>query len=126
MPHRPISTDQAPAAIGTYSQAVEADGTVYLSGQIPLVPSTMEMVEGDTRRQIEQVFDNLRAVAQAANGDLDDIVKLTVYLVDLADFGLVNEVMESRFCSPFPARAAVQVAALPRGARVEVDAIMRS
>ncbi len=125
MPHRPISTDQAPAAIGTYSQAVEADGTVYLSGQIPLVPSTMEMVEGDTRRQIEQVFDNLRAVAQAANGDLDDIVKLTVYLVDLADFGLVNDVMESRFSSPFPARAAVQVAALPRGARVEVDAIMR-
>ncbi len=126
MPHRPISTDQAPAAIGTYSQAVKADGTVYLSGQIPLVPSTMEMVEGDTRRQIEQVFDNLRAVARAANGDLDDIVKLTVYLVDLADFGLVNEVMESRFSSPFPARAAVQVAALPRGARVEVDAIMRS
>ena len=125
MPHRPISTDQAPAAIGTYSQAVEADGTIYLSGQIPLVPSTMEMVEGDTRRQIEQVFDNLRAVAQAANGDLDDIVKLTVYLVDLADFGLVNDVMESRFSSPFPARAAVQVAALPRGARVEVDAIMR-
>lgn len=125
MPHRPISTDQAPAAIGTYSQAVEADGTVYLSGQIPLVPSTMEMVEGDTRRQIEQVFDNLRAVARAANGDLDDIVKLTVYLVDLADFGLVNDVMESRFSSPFPARAAVQVAALPRGARVEVDAIMR-
>ena len=125
MPHRPISTDQAPAAIGTYSQAVDADGTVYLSGQIPLVPSTMEMVEGDTRRQIEQVFDNLRAVAQAANGDLSDIVKLTVYLVDLSDFGLVNEVMESRFSSPFPARAAVQVAALPRGARVEVDAIMR-
>ena len=125
MPHRPISTDQAPAAIGTYSQAVDADGTVYLSGQIPLVPSTMEMVEVDTRRQIEQVFDNLRAVARAANGDLDDIVKLTVYLVDLSDFGLVNEVMESRFSSPFPARAAVQVAALPRGARVEVDAIMR-
>ena len=125
MPHRPISTDQAPAAIGTYSQAVEADGTIYLSGQIPLVPSTMEMVEGDTRRQIEQIFDNLRAVAQAANGDLDDIVKLTVYLVDLADFGLVNEVMASRFSSPYPARAAVQVAALPRGARVEIDAIMR-
>jgi reactive intermediate/imine deaminase len=125
MPHRSISTDQAPAAIGTYSQAVEADGTIYLSGQIPLVPSTMEMVEGDTRRQIEQIFDNLRAVAQAANGDLDDIVKLTVYLVDLADFGVVNEVMESRFSSPYPARAAVQVAALPRGARVEIDAIMR-
>jgi reactive intermediate/imine deaminase len=125
MPHRSISTDQAPAAIGTYSQAVEADGTIYLSGQIPLVPSTMEMVEGDTRRQIEQIFDNLRAVAQAANGDLDDIVKLTVYLVDLTDFGLVNEVMASRFSSPYPARAAVQVAALPRGARVEIDAIMR-
>jgi reactive intermediate/imine deaminase len=85
----------------------------------------MEMVEGDTQQQIEQIFDNLRAVAQAANGDLDDIVKLTVYLVDLADFGLVNEVMASRFSSPYPARAAVQVAALPRGARVEIDAIMR-
>lgn len=124
MPFRPISTNQAPAAIGTYSQAVEVGGTVYLSGQIPLVPGTMEMVEDDMRGQIEQVFDNLQAVARAAGGDLGDIVKLTVYLVDLADFALVNEVMEERFSSPFPARAAVQVAALPRGARVEIDGIM--
>lgn len=126
MPRRAIATDQAPAAIGTYSQAVEVDGTVYLSGQIPLVPATMELVEGNMRTQIEQVFDNLRAVTRAAGGDLDDIVKLTVYLVDLADFGLVNEIMAERFSPPFPARAAVQVAALPKGARVEVDAILRS
>ena len=125
MPRRPIVTDQAPAAIGTYSQAVEIDGTVYLSGQIPLVPATMEIVDGDIRRQIQQVFDNLRAVASAAGGGLDDIVKLTVYLTDLADFGTVNEVMGEYFSPPFPARAAIQVAALPRGARVEVDAIMR-
>ena len=125
MPRRPIVTDQAPAAIGTYSQAGEIDGTVYLSGQIPLVPATMEIVEGDIRRQIQQVFDNLRAVACAAGGGLDDIVKLTVYLTDLADFGTVNEVMGEYFSPPFPARAAIQVAALPRGARVEVDAIMR-
>ncbi|KPK59540.1 MAG: reactive intermediate/imine deaminase [Gammaproteobacteria bacterium SG8_31] len=125
MPRRAIATDQAPAAIGTYSQAVEVDGTVYLSGQIPLVPATMMLVEGDMRTQIEQVFDNLRAVTRAAGGDLDDIVKLTVYLVDLADFGLVNEIMAERFSPPFPARAAVQVAALPKGARVEVDAILR-
>jgi reactive intermediate/imine deaminase len=101
------------------------DGTVYLSGQIPLVPATMMLVEGDMRTQIEQVFDNLRAVTRAAGGDLDDVVKLTVYLVDLADFGLVNEIMAERFSPPFPARAAVQVAALPKGARVEVDAILR-
>lgn len=126
MSRRAIATDQAPAAIGTYSQAVEVDGTVYLSGQIPLVPATMELVEGNMRTQIEQVFDNLRAVTRAAGGDLDDIVKLTVYLADLADFGLVNEIMAERFSPPFPARAAVQVAALPKGARVEVDAILRS
>lgn len=125
MPRRPIVTDQAPAAIGTYSQAVEIDGTVYLSGQIPLVPATMEIVEGDVRRQIQQVFDNLGAVARAAGGGLNDVVKLTVYLTDLADFGAVNEVMGEYFSPPFPARAAIQVAALPRGARVEVDAIMR-
>ncbi len=125
MPRRPIATDKAPAAIGTYSQAVEADGTVYLSGQIPLVPATMEMVEGDVRRQVEQVFDNLSAVAEAAGADLDRVLKLTVYLTDLADFGVVNEVMQARFSPPYPARAAVQVAALPKGARVEVDAILR-
>lgn len=125
MPKRPIATDKAPAAIGTYSQAIEVDGTVYLSGQIPLVPSTMQMAAGDTRRQVEQVFDNLTAVAEAAGGGLDRIVKLTVYLTDLGDFGVVNEVMETRFSPPYPARAAVQVAALPKGARVEVDAILR-
>jgi reactive intermediate/imine deaminase len=125
MPSRPIATDKAPAAIGTYSQAVEVDGTVYLSGQIPLVPATMEMVQGDTREQIEQVFDNLSAVAEAAGGDLSRVVKLTVYLTDLGDFGVVYDVMQTRFSPPYPARAAVQVAALPKGARVEIDAILR-
>lgn len=125
MSRRPIATDDAPAAIGTYSQAVEVDGTVYLSGQIPLVPGTMEMVGGDTRRQVEQIFDNLSAVAKAAGGDLDRVVKLTVYLTDLGDFGVVNEVMQARFSPPYPARAAVQVAALPKGASVEIDAILR-
>jgi reactive intermediate/imine deaminase len=125
MSRRAIATDRAPGAIGTYSQAVEADGTVYLSGQIPLDPKTMEMVEGDMSIQVARVFDNLRAVAVAAGGDLDRIVKLTVYLVDLADFGTVNDVMAGLFSEPYPARAAVQVAALPKGARVEVDAILR-
>ncbi len=120
-----IATDRAPGAIGTYSQAVEADGTVYLSGQIPLDPETMEMIEGDMNVQVARVFDNLRAVAVAAGGDLDRIVKLTVYLVDLGDFGTVNDVMAGLFSEPYPARAAVQVAALPKGARVEVDAILR-
>lgn len=121
----PIATDKAPAAIGTYSQAIDADGTVYLSGQIPLLPGTMELVEGDTSRQVQQVFDNLAAVAAAAGGSLDHAVKLNVYLTDLADFGVVNEVMASRFSPPYPARAAVQVAALPKGASVEIDAILR-
>lgn len=124
MSRRPVETDKAPAAIGTYSQAIETEGTVYLSGQIPLVPATMEIVEGDTRRQIEQIFDNLSAVAEAAGGDLDRVVKLTVYLTDLGDFGVVNEVMQDRLSPPYPARAAVQVAALPKGARVEIDAIL--
>ena len=125
MSRKAIATDRAPGAIGTYSQAVEADGTLYLSGQIPLDPETMEMVEGDMGVQVARVFDNLRAVAVAAGGDLDRIVKLTVYLVDLADFGTVNDVMAGLFSEPYPARAAVQVAALPKGARVEVDAILR-
>jgi reactive intermediate/imine deaminase len=125
MSRRAIATDRAPGAIGTYSQAVEADGTVYLSGQIPLDPETMEMIEGDMNVQVTRVFDNLRAVAVAAGGDLDRIVKLTVYLVDLGDFGTVNDVMAGLFSEPYPARAAVQVAALPKGARVEVDAILR-
>jgi reactive intermediate/imine deaminase len=125
MSRRPVVTDEAPAAIGTYSQAVEVDGMVFLSGQIPLHPATMEMVEGDMQAQVERVFDNLQAVARASGGDLDRIVKLTVYLTDLGDFGTVNEVMADRFSDPYPARAAVQVAALPKGARVEVDAILR-
>lgn len=123
MSKQAISTAAAPNAIGTYSQAVRVDGTVYLSGQIPLDPSTMELVEGK-RAQIDRVFRNLGAVAEAAGGGLADIVKLTVYLVDLGDFPLVNEVMGEHFGEPFPARAAVGVAALPKGARVEIEGIM--
>jgi reactive intermediate/imine deaminase len=119
-----INTDQAPAAIGPYSQAVEVNKTVYISGQIPLVPDTMELVSDDFQAQVEQVFKNLSAVAKAANGSLADAVKLTVYLTDLSDFSLVNEVMQAHVPEPFPARAAVQVSALPKGALVEVDAIL--
>ena len=119
-----ISTAAAPAAIGTYSQAVKLGDTVYLSGQIPLVPETMQLVEGDMAAQIRRVFDNLQAVAAAAGGGLQDIVKLNIYLTDLAHFPLVNEVMASYFREPYPARAAVGVAALPKGAAVEADAIM--
>ncbi len=118
-----VSTPNAPGAIGTYSQAVNVDGTVYLSGQIALDPETMELVEG-TRKQIDRVFQNLRAVAQAAGGDLSRIVKLNVYLTDLADFPVVNEVMSEYFGEPYPARAAVGVAALPKGSQVEIEAIM--
>ena len=125
MARRRIATDSAPGAIGTYSQAIEADGTLYLSGQIPLDPVSMELVTDDIRKEIQRVFDNLSAVAQAAGANLNDAVKLTVYLVDLGDFGAVNEVMATYFGEPYPARAAVQVAALPKGARVEVDAILR-
>lgn len=119
-----IRTDQAPRAIGTYSQAVRVDRTVYLSGQIPLVPETMELIEGDMSAQIRRVFDNLRAVAQAAGGDLSDIVKLNVFLTDLNDFALVNQIMAEYFQEPYPARAAIGVAALPKGAAVEMDAIL--
>jgi len=119
-----VQTDKAPSAIGTYSQAVRCGDVVYLSGQIPLDPETMELVDGDIDRQIVQVFENLAAVARAARGDLDDVVKLNVYLVDLAHFPRVNEIMARYFESPYPARAAVQVAALPRGAAVEMDAVM--
>lgn len=125
MSRRPIKTDHAPAAIGTYSQAIEAGGVVYLSGQIPLDPATMEIVPGDTEIQIRRVLDNLEAVARAAGGGLGNMLKLTVYLVDLGDFAVVNQVMEDYFQQPYPARAAVQVSALPRGARVEIDAIMQ-
>jgi len=119
-----IHTDKAPQAIGTYSQAVRVDRTVYLSGQIPLVPETMTIVEGDISVQITQVFDNLLAVAEAAGGDFSDIVKLNVYLTDLAHFPLVNEIMGRYFQPPYPARAAIGVAALPKAAEVEMDAIM--
>lgn len=119
-----ISTDRAPRAIGTYSQAVKTGSTVYLSGQIPLDPASMEMVEGDIGAQIRRVFDNLLAVSEAAGGSLADIAKLNVYLVDLSDFATVNEIMADYFSEPYPARAAVGVAALPRSAGVEMDAIM--
>lgn len=119
-----ISTPRAPAAIGTYSQAVRAGDTVFLSGQIPLVPATMQLVDGDVRAQIAQVFDNLKAVAEAAGGSLSDVVKLNVYLTDLSNFPLVNEVMAGYFTEPYPARAAVGVAALPKGAAVEADGVM--
>jgi reactive intermediate/imine deaminase len=119
-----IHTNQAPQAIGTYSQAVRVDRTVYLSGQIPLVPETMMLIDGDIAAQITQVFDNLKAVAEAAGGDLGDIVKLNVFLTDLSHFPIVNEIMGLYFQEPYPARAAIGVAALPKGAGVEMDAIM--
>ncbi len=119
-----ISTPDAPQAIGTYSQAVRVSDTVYLSGQIPLVPATMQMVEGDIAAQVRQVFDNLSAVAKAAGGSLNDCVKVHVFLTDLVNFSVVNQVMAEYFVEPYPARAAIGVAALPRGADVEVDAIM--
>ena len=119
-----IHTDKAPKAIGTYSQAVKVDRTVYLSGQIPLVPETMSIVDGDITAQITQVFENLKAVADAAGGDLSDIVKLNVFLTDLSSFPLVNEIMGHYFQEPYPARAAIGVAALPKNVGVEMDAIM--
>jgi reactive intermediate/imine deaminase len=119
-----IQTDKAPKAIGTYSQAVRVDRTVYLSGQIPLVPETMTIIEGDISAQITQVFDNLQAVATAAGGDFSDIVKLNVFLTDLSHFPIVNEIMGRYFQPPYPARAAIGVAALPKAADVEMDAIM--
>ena len=119
-----IHTHLAPQAIGTYSQAVKVNHTVYLSGQIPLVPATMTMVDGDINAQITQVFENLQAVANAAGGDLNDIVKLNVFLTDLAHFPIVNEIMGNYFDEPYPARAAIGVAALPKDAGVEMDGIM--
>ncbi|HEB55013.1 MAG TPA: RidA family protein [Gammaproteobacteria bacterium] len=124
MSRKIIQTEHAPQAIGTYSQAVKVDNTVYLSGQIPLVAETMELVNGDMNAQIHRVFDNLQAVCRAAGGELNDIVKLNVFLLDLNHFPLVNEVMASYFNEPYPARAAVGVAALPKGAQVEMDAVM--
>jgi reactive intermediate/imine deaminase len=119
-----IQTERAPQAIGTYSQAVRCGNTVYLSGQIPLLPDTMELLESDMQAQIRQVFENLSAVAEAAGGSLADVAKLNVFLTDLGHFAIVNEVMAEYFTPPYPARAAVGVAALPRGSQVEMDAVM--
>ena len=119
-----IQTDQAPQAIGTYSQAVKVGDTVYLSGQIPLIPETMQVIEGGFEPQVRQVFDNLSAVAKAAGGDLNDIVKLTIFLTDLNHFSQVNDIMAEYFEQPYPARAAIGVASLPKGVPVEMDGIM--
>jgi len=119
-----ISTPLAPQAIGTYSQAVKVDNTVYLSGQIALDPETMQVVDGNISVQIRRVFDNLKAVAEAAGGSFNDIVKLNVFLTDLSNFPIVNEIMAEYFSQPYPARAAVGVAALPKAVGVEMDAIM--
>jgi len=119
-----ITTDQAPEAIGTYSQAVKTNNTVYLSGQIPLDPKNMTLVSDDFAEQTHQVFKNLRAVCEAANGDLSDIVKLNLFLTDLSNFATVNEVMAQYFTEPYPARAAVGIKELPKGALVEADGIM--
>lgn len=119
-----IHSEQAPAAIGPYSQAISVGNTVYLSGQIPLDPATMTLVNGDIVRKTEQVFTNLQHVAQAANGDLNKIVKLTIYLTDLSVFTSVNEVMQRFFQKPYPARSTIEVSGLPKGAEIEIDAIM--
>ena len=119
-----IATDRAPQAIGPYSQAVKYGNTVYLSGQIPLVPETMELVAGDMDAQVRRVFDNLAAVCAAAGGSFNDIAKLNIFLTDLSHFPLVNDIMQEYFSEPYPARAAIGVASLPKGAAVEMDAIM--
>lgn len=124
MPRTAIHSDAAPAAIGSYSQAVRAGQLVFMSGQIPLDPASMEIVSGDFDARTRQVFKNLTAVAEAAGGSLDDVVKLTIYLTDLGNFAAVNTIMAEFFTKPFPARAAVGAAALPKGADVEAEAIM--
>lgn len=124
MQRKIISTDKAPSAIGPYSQAVQVGDTVYLSGQIPLDPETMEFAQGDIRAHVERVFENLKAVCEAAGGQLQDVVKLNIYLTDLGNFGVVNEVMSEYFHEPYPARAAVGVDSLPKGAQVEMEAVM--
>ena len=124
MPRTPITTPHAPQAIGTYSQAMRAGNTVYLSGQIPLDPATGEMLAGDMEAQVRRVFENLKALAAAAGSDLDHAVRVTVYLTDLQHFALVNRVMAEYFSQPYPARAAIGVAVLPKGAAVEIDAIL--
>ena len=124
MPRQIIATDRAPKAIGPYSQAVRAGDTVYLSGQIPLDPATGELVAGDFEAQARRVFDNLKAVAAAAGGSLDDAVRVTIYLVDLGRFPVVNTVMADYFSEPWPARVTIGVASLPKGAQVEVDCVL--
>ncbi|WP_137165466.1 RidA family protein [Salinimonas lutimaris] len=119
-----IQTDKAPQAIGTYSQAVKAGTTVYLSGQIPLVAETMEMVSDDFEAQARQVFENVKAVCEAAGGNMNDLVKVNIYLLDLAHFAKVNEIMSSYFNQPYPARAAIGVKELPKGAQIEIDGVM--
>lgn len=119
-----IRTSDAPAAIGTYSQAVKIGTTVYLSGQIPLVPATMQMVSDDFAQQTHQVFKNLSAVCEAAGGSLNNMVKLNIFLIDLGQFAVVNEIMSQYFAEPYPARAAVQVSALPRASQIEIDGVM--
>jgi len=119
-----ISTNKAPQAIGTYSQAVKIDSTIYISGQIPLVPETMELVEGDFSAQVRQVFKNLSAITEAAGGNINDCAKVNLFLTDLSNFVTVNEVMAEFFNQPYPARAAIEVSALPKGAVVEADAVM--
>ena len=119
-----IATDRAPQAIGTYSQAVKIGTTVYMSGQIPLDPATMELVSGGIEDQIKRVFDNLTAVAEAAGGSFDNVAKLNIFLTDLSCFPIVNEVMSTYFKQPYPARAAIGVASLPKGAQVEMDAVL--
>ena len=124
MSKKAIHTDAAPAAIGTYSQAIQSAGLVFVSGQIPLLPDTMEIVVGDFEARARQVFENLKAVAEAAGGSLNDAVKITVFLTDLDNFATVNAVMEDFFEQPYPARAAVGVASLPKGVDIEADAIL--
>ncbi|REL31204.1 RidA family protein [Thalassotalea euphylliae] len=119
-----VSTENAPSAIGTYSQAVKVRNTVYLSGQIPLVPETMEVVSDDFAEQAEQVFKNLVAVCEAAGGEINDMVKVNIFMTDLANFATVNEIMSKYFAEPYPARAAIQVSALPKGVDIEIDGIM--
>ncbi len=119
-----ISTDKAPSAIGTYSQAVKVNNTVYLSGQIPLIPETMEVIEGDFASQAEQVFKNLVAVCEAAGGEINNMVKVNIFLTDLSNFATVNEVMSKYFSQPYPARAAVQVSRLPKDVAIEIDGVM--
>lgn len=119
-----IKTDNAPAAIGTYSQAVKAGTTVYLSGQIPLVPATMELVSEDFAEQATQVFENIKAVCEAAGGTTNDLVKVNIYLLDLGHFATVNEIMSKYFAKPYPARAAIGIKELPKGAQIEIDGVM--